>query len=75
MPWKRKSGIFRLRRPLLIALAAAVAGGILSGLIGTLLHERGSALVDKYSSYRSLIGGHSESEIKAALRKRGLSGR
>jgi len=63
----------RGRRVLCLALAAAAAAGIIAALAGTLLQEKGSALADKYSAYRSLLGGRSEGEIKAALEKRGIS--
>ena len=72
MPWKRKRMFSRGRRTLFIALAAAAAG-ILAGLAGTLLDEKGSALLGKYSAYKSLTGSHSPAEIKAALEKRGIS--
>lgn len=63
----------RGRRVLYLALAAAAAAGILAGLAGTLLDQRSSALLDKYSSYKALIGNRSPAEIKAALEKRGIS--
>ncbi|MBI4351094.1 MAG: hypothetical protein HY550_06625 [Elusimicrobia bacterium] len=63
----------RKLRVLFFALAAAAAAGILAGLAGTILDRRSSALLDKYSSYRSLIGNRSPAEIKAALEKRGIS--
>lgn len=73
MPWKRKRMGSRKLRVLFFALAAAAAAGILAGLAGTILDRRSSALLDKYSSYRSLIGNRSPAEIKAALEKRGIS--
>jgi len=71
MPWKRKRISSSKGRLLFFALLAAVGCGILSSLLGTLLHQRGSALAGKYSAYRSLLGNYSQSEIKAAMEKRG----
>lgn len=73
MPWKRKKTSSRGRRVLFIALAAAAATGILAGLAGTLLQEKGLALTSKYSTYRSMLGNRSPEEVKAALEKRGIS--
>lgn len=73
MPWKRKKIGSGGRRALCLALAAAAAAGILAGLAGTLLDEKSSALLDKYSSYKALTGNRSPAEIKAALGKRGIS--
>lgn len=73
MPWKRNKMFSPGRRVLCLALAAAAAAGVLAALAGTLLHEKGSALTDKYSAYRSLLGGRSPEQIKAALEKRGIS--
>ena len=73
MPWKRKRMFSRGRRVLCLALAAAAAAGIIAVLTGTLLQEKGSALADKYSAYRSLLWGRSPEQIKAALEKRGIS--
>lgn len=73
MPWKRKRMFSGRSRLLYLALAAAAAAGIIAALAGTLLHEKGSALTDKYSAYRSLLRGRSPEQIKAALEKRGIS--
>lgn len=75
MPWKRKKLSSSRSRLLFIALTAATVAGILSCLLGSLLDERGSALLNKYAAYRSLLGNHSAGEIQAALEKRGISGR
>jgi len=58
-------------RLLLFAFAAAAACGILSCVLGSLLHERGSGLAGKYSAYRSLSGRYSAGDLKAAMEKRG----
>lgn len=71
MPWKRKRINSPKGRLLFLALAAAAACGVLSCVLGSLLHQRGSALAAKYSAYRSLLGNYSQSEIKAAMEKRG----
>lgn len=72
MPWKRKKVHSYHGRVIFYALAAAVAGGILASMGGSLLLERGSALLNKYSTYRSVTGNYSDSEIKAAMEKRGI---
>lgn len=70
MPWKRKRLGPRRIRLIFIVLVVAVFCGILAALAGEMLQARGSALADKYSAYKSLLGNYSESEIKAALGKR-----
>ena len=75
MPWVRKKVSCGGGGTLCIALTAAVAAGILSCLLGAVLHERGSAMSAKYSRYkdlRSLIGSRSPAEIRAAMERRGI---
>lgn len=71
MPWKRKRLSSSKGRLLFFALATAAACGVLSCVLGSLLQQRGSALAGKYSAYKSLLGNYSQSEIKAAMEKRG----
>ncbi|HCC47385.1 MAG TPA: hypothetical protein DEQ38_04620 [Elusimicrobia bacterium] len=72
MPWKRRSISGGNRRLLLWVLAAALGSGALACLAGSLLDEKCSALISKYSAYKSITGNYSQDEIKAALKKRGI---
>lgn len=72
MPWKRKKLRSYNGRVIFFALAAAAACGILASLGGELLLEHGTELVDRYRRYKSVTGNYSESEIRAALEKRGM---
>lgn len=73
MPWRKRKSRPGSRRALLLALAAAALGGVLASLLGVLLHQRGSALYEKYSAYKSITGNYPASEIKTALEKRGAA--
>ena len=75
MPIKRKKLGTRAYRLLILAFSAAIAGGIIACLLGALLQERGLALAEKYSVYRTLAGSFSLSDIKAAMEKRGSAAR
>lgn len=70
---EKKENRFQVAAHAFHSLGGRAATGILAGLAGTLLDEKGSALLSKYSAYKSLMGNHSPAEIKAALEKRGIS--
>lgn len=72
MPWKRRSLNGNNRKLLFWVVAAALGGGALACLAGSLLDEKCSKLLSKYTSYKSITGNYSQDEIKAALKKLGI---